>query len=842
MIKEFIQNEVLLPRLKRNGVLVVYDLNDRYHQLCMELATDKLRVIDASKGSIQSRADAMGALLELGSQNTSLEGLLVYVPAKVPLTDEECQQDPFAAFGACGAVFPDGDGDEFLSLCLKAKADHNTEIRRIFNSNPNPSFAVIDALGGGAGWPTLQALLKVESARDILFAFLAPSESQKEALRESSSWIQEVKALFQSSLGLDLLTHIQKWEAISEELWRFLLFSEFVFDLPVDLPQTLLNVPSADPEARPLVEDLCDRLRNDRRTQDVYIQQAERVENELRLPTLCEYLDDFGLRDTFPFEERVCFDQAVDALKRKNVEWLDRILKRHTESVWGGIGENQIRWGLLESATSLVESCRDAEARLQDHVRSQEEFADYYVISLRDVDRYQREFEQAIGDFIADSGQGEKQIIDLGRTTYRKLIDKVQNIFIKHLEKFGWPIHSWLSNSEVFDRLVAPKLKESGRRVALILIDALRYELGVELVKQLGDEGQVEIKPACAQMPTVTEVGMASLLPGADLGLQLVREDDKMVPSLEDQRLSNVTQRMNVLQKCYGQRFAERKLMDFVRKREKIAETVELLVIRSNEIDKDFESNPEVAPSLISRTVQSVLIAVRKLRDEGFLDVLILTDHGFFLNTAIESGDVCTKPAGSWINVHERMLLGDGSGDAANVVLAKEKLGIRGDFNQVAIPYSMVAYRSNQCYFHGGASLQEAIVPVITLQMKSFEKQVSSQLTTLLSYRRGSTKITTRLPVVEVTVAGQGGLFASSESLEILLEAYNLQGEVVGEAKLGGLVNPATGTLTVQPGETVQVTMKMDLEFEGKFFIRTLDPATRAALGEQLNLETDYMV
>jgi hypothetical protein len=55
----------------------------------------------------------------------------------------------------------------------------------------------------------------------------------------------------------------------------------------------------------------------------------------------------------------------------------------------------------------------------------------------------------------------------------------------------------------------------SGRRVAYILVDALRYELGVALHAQLAETDQAELQPACAQLPTVTPVGMASLLPGA---------------------------------------------------------------------------------------------------------------------------------------------------------------------------------------------------------------------------------------------------------------------------------------------------------------------------------------
>jgi hypothetical protein len=42
-IQTFIQDEMLLPRLRRNGVLVLYDPAQRYRTLCLALASDTLR-------------------------------------------------------------------------------------------------------------------------------------------------------------------------------------------------------------------------------------------------------------------------------------------------------------------------------------------------------------------------------------------------------------------------------------------------------------------------------------------------------------------------------------------------------------------------------------------------------------------------------------------------------------------------------------------------------------------------------------------------------------------------------------------------------------------------------
>lgn len=839
-IKKFIQNQVLLSRLKRNGVLVVYDPAQRYRDLCLDMATDTLRVIDASESSITSREEALRTLKDLGQSGTALEGMLVYVPAKTPLTEEDKQLDPFALYTVCGSVFPDGVGDEYMHLCLKAKPDHGTEIRRIFNENPNPTFAVIDAVGGGKGWPNLQVALQVESANDILFALLAPSERQKKVLKDQDGWISEVKELFSACLGLKLITRGKTWSSIADELWRFLLFSEFVFDLPEALPESLANVPRAHDEARPLVEDLCDRLRNDRRTQAMYIDRAETIERDLDLPGHCKSLKDLGVRDTFPFEERSFLVQGMDALKRDNTDTVRTILGRHTHSVWTGVGESQAQWGLVGAALSLCEACDDYERQLPDHSRDIDALIDFYIGSLREVDRLQREFEQSVADTM-DAHAMIGDVIEKARGSYRRLSAKVHDVFIRHFEKTGWPPLGRLANADVFDSRIALKLQESGRRVAFFLVDALRYELGVALERQLAEDDTVELTAAFAQLPSVTNVGMASLLPEAGKSLTITREDKKIIPVLARKPLTNVNQRMEILRNRYGQRFAEMTLIDFIRTRKTPPETVELLVLRSVEIDSHLESAPETALRLIHDTLKRIRVAIHKLKGMGFHEIVIGTDHGFFLNTHAEAGDVCTKPAGNWIIVHERFALGDGSSDDANFVLSADQLGVRGDFAQAGGPRGLVPYRAGELYFHGGVSLQECVVPVISIRLGA-EQPKFEKPTVKLSYKNDAKHITTRLPVIDVHFdVKQMKLFPQQSDLELLLEAHDKKGNVVGEAKAGGLVNPATGTITIKPGERFQVTLKMLLEFEGKFTVKAMNPSTLAAYCK-LDLETDYVV
>lgn len=557
-IKDFIQQDILVPRLQKEGVLVVYDPEERYRELCMELGNGGVSVIDAGAGSIPGREKALETFNQIGYQNTGLDGMLVYVPAPAPKTEEDKQKNPFAIYSECGNVFPDSEADRFLYICLKAKPDFTTGIRRIFEENPEPSFDVIDAVGKGTNWPTLQALLRVDSARDILFALLAPKAEQKTALKENEAWVAEAKALFKSCLGLKLKTRGKTWSSIADELWRFLLFSEFVFDLPQALPESLADVPRAPDAARPLVEDLCERLRNDARTQADYIDRAESIEDELDLKSRCQALKDLGVLDTFPFEERTFFSNAIDALMQDEMDAVRAILSKRAGSVWCGKGESQAQWDLVRSALSLYETCDDLERQLPGYTKSFDALIDFYINAQREADRLQREFEQAVSG-IFDTHLMDN-VIDKVRSKYRVLSAKAHDHFIRHLESNGWPPIGRMAHTEIFDQKVAPKLKAADSRIAFILVDSLRYELGVALEKEIAEKDAVELQPAFAQLPTTTLVGMASLLPAASKSLFLQKADNGLLPVLESAPLFNVNKRMEVLHSKYGQRFAEKKL------------------------------------------------------------------------------------------------------------------------------------------------------------------------------------------------------------------------------------------------------------------------------------------
>jgi LysR substrate binding domain/PglZ domain len=552
-IANFIQREIFAPRMADKGVLVVYDPERRYHGTCANLESEHCRVVDASASSITSREQAAQALVDLGQGR--IEHLLVYVPAAAPVDDEAKQKDPFSPFAACGHVFPDGDGDRFESLCLNAKPDQALELRKIFAADPNPSFAVIDALGGGVGWPTLRALLGAESSRDILLALMAPNPAQEQALKAGNTWVIEARELLKTSLTLSLRTKGRAWSSIAEELWRYVLFSEFAFDLPCPLPDSLADLPKAPEAGRPVIFALCDDLRNDHRTQPVYIDRAQKLEQELGLAQHCTAIPDLGQRETFPFEERSALERGMAALLQDDVDGVRSVLDHQRRSVWAARGESRLKWELLRAALELGLRCEELEAQLPQHNQDMARLLSFYTGSLREADRLHREFEQALGDFEwQDPQDSMKPVCQQARRAYGHLAEKAQLAFTRHLQSGGWPLVGQQANADVFDRFVAPKLQQHGHKVAYLMIDALRYELGVALEQQLADDGVVALQASLAPLPTITPVGMAALLPGAGQQLSLRRDAAGLTPMLGDQPVTNVAQRMDVLRKRYGYR------------------------------------------------------------------------------------------------------------------------------------------------------------------------------------------------------------------------------------------------------------------------------------------------
>lgn len=331
---------------------------------------------------------------------------------------------------------------------------------------------------------------------------------------------------------------------------------------------------------------------------------------------------------------------------------------------------------------------------------------------------------------------------------------------------------------------------------------------------------------------------MASLLPDAQSDLTLTLSDDTIHPMIDGESVSTVPQRMATFSRLHGDRFAELTLSEFLKRKQAPDKNVSLLVLRSVEIDSQLENDPDTALDKIHDILKRIRFAVDKLQKFGFDEVVIATDHGFHLNAFTEAGDTATKPNGDWVTLHDRSLLGQGDNDDYNFTTSAEKVGIKGDFALFGGPRTMAPYRRGLSYFHGGASLQEAVVPIITVKLEATHSQSTVEVT--LSYKNGAKKITMLRPVFDICLQAED-LFAQGEDFEVRLEAQKANGDVVGETITGNMVNAATGTVTLTPGDPLQLPLKMLEEFSGAFTVKVINPKTEAIYAS-LELETDYAI
>src|SRR4029077_4062005 len=107
----------------------------------------------------------------------------------------------------------------------------------------------------------------------------------------------------------------------------------------------------------------------------------------------------------------------------------------------------------------------------------------------------------------------------------------------------GWTVPKMLPQTRIYPELV-PK---AGARVAYFLVDALRFEMGVELKKLLAGSEDLVLRPAIAALPTITPVGMAALLPGASARFDVVEAGGVLASRIENVTLKDTTARMKFL-------------------------------------------------------------------------------------------------------------------------------------------------------------------------------------------------------------------------------------------------------------------------------------------------------
>ena len=101
-----------------------------------------------------------------------------------------------------------------------------------------------------------------------------------------------------------------------------------------------------------------------------------------------------------------------------------------------------------------------------------------------------------------------ERVIAYARQRYTEAVMKCAEAMTEALEGTNFRVSGFLGQREVF----AEHVSRSGRelKTAYMLVDALRFEMARELIDGLGEGFEAQLLPVAAQLPTITDVGMAA--------------------------------------------------------------------------------------------------------------------------------------------------------------------------------------------------------------------------------------------------------------------------------------------------------------------------------------------
>ena len=816
----------LAQRVRQERAIVVHDPDARYREICESLKKRGITVVDAARSAFELHEE-VGKLWMKLTEDPALY-VLVYRNVSEPGREDESRNDPLALFDQVMGTFPKpGSGTEsYYSLARAAYSDRVDEVDDLFAAE-EPSPTILDSLESGDRYPALSAATGASSPTEIIVRILEATTPKLESILGSATARNELDGLLHAALATPKSFLPNGAADASEKLWQYVLFSEFAVDLPKGVPPEFAGVARAPGDKKDFLFRLCNSLR---RQSTGYIERAEAVERTLDLSSLVRSIDDFGVIDTFAFENAAALRHTVAALLAGKLEIADTLITNARTSIWFQNDSTlQSTWRVLEEAYGTLDQFAKTLPS-----QSKTDPVGWYQGAGMKVDKSYRSFVSSYWRLQEEEPYGApmESVNSLLAERYREWLEQVQHFFVAAIKADGWPLPGLERQDRIFASQVEHHIKGE-KRVAYFLVDALRYELADSLADKLKSALRVSEAAAAALLPTKTPLGMAALGPEKDNPLALKISDGDWRVTRGEKVLATAKDRDEWFRAYLGDRCLTETLESWLkRKKSDPPDTkIRLAVIRSTEIDSAGESTDSLFRSSLENLMATIARAVHKAFDYGF-DVAVLTaDHGFLFIPEHVAGDSVAAPAGNVVIKQDRYAFGRFTDSPAIMVFSEAQLGYSLGGSQLAVPVSTGAFVKSSSYVHGGLSLQEALIPVLTVERAVKPKQVKT--TVSLSWRdQKSATVTTLTPSVKLVVSSDGPHLPFEEPsisayIDIaILVVTETSGKAVGHVGPSEYLDPDSGLLRVRPGTTAPIPLRITEDHRGPCVVKAVDPAT----------------
>jgi uncharacterized protein (TIGR02687 family) len=461
----------------------------------------------------------------------------------------------------------------------------------------------------------------------------------------------------------------------------------------------------------------------------IYNELAERIEQEIKLVDIVQQLsiEAFKDADTFPYFDKAIIIYIANGLEAAHEDYDEYIKLINLRRVKHFYEKYQFIYEALFYTVKMYEFYKKYSLGIPKV--SAIDMWKSYVNEYHAMDTYYRKF------YVAFDNEPNSEIL-------KKLKAMVENLYtnwfmgdlsshwsqsVESELKDQWTLPGITNQQDFYKRYVAPKVNK-GERIFVIISDALRYEVGVELTDKLNAEtiGSCEIEPILSVVPSVTKLGMASLLPHREIDI-----DFNARVLVDGKTSSGIESRKGIIESTVSDSVAvhapEMIAMNKAGRREYF-KGKKLIYIYHDTIDAmgDKASTEIYTFSAVEKAIDELSTLVKVIRDDlSGTNILITADHGFvYQREALVESDKIEKEDIQRIELKRRYMLSKEKREMDGILTINMDSIIKNEHQLMAyVPKATFRFKiqgSGVNFVHGGASLQEVVVPLI--QFKNIRK------------------------------------------------------------------------------------------------------------------------
>lgn len=725
------------------------------------------------------------------------------------------------------------------------------------------SLADLDALarkGQEFGKGVVSIVFGTGNPQEVALGFLGSDRFDAEIQKKSAT--DELLRLLRSTFEVDLAPGAPL-TAIRDSLARHILTTDLVSCLGSAVPPSLTSAKIApSPSARDACVSTARAWRLRRDVRDSYVAAARKVEQEGSFGQIEFDAATIENVETFPCLERSLLRHVEELLLSKPSQpLLDLALSRQSR-FWSEVTPKiQARWALIAAAAEVLleadgvaKALKDAPTTVPDLVKAYAEGEQPWCL----LDTHHRHMESRWYNFESDSGDDHVELDGLilkARSRYTEVGAELCRLFVARYAKAKHPISGVLRQVEVFETQVRPKLRIS--RVAYVWVDALRFEMARELADVLKEDFDLQIRPALGAVPTITEIGMAALLPRADQDVRVVPVGlGKLGLQIDRTVIKDRKDRIAFLKAHAGVPVFDTKLDDLLPKpSKKVRDGIQgagLVLVTSQEIDELCEAdNITQARRQVDGVLNDLRRGFRVLADLGIKTIVLAADHGHLFGEEVGEDMKIEAPGGDTADLHRRVWVGlGGTSEPSYLRTSLKSLGVESDLD-IATPYTFACFKSKggaRAYFHGGLSPQEVVIPVVVMIPTA---QATSAPPTGIKWTlaTGSKKLSTRFFSVQVGGSSTGLFSLEPPKVRVEVRAKGKCVSTPVSASYG--FEEATGDVQLRPStaeprqiEPDTVTLMVEVEEIGQktVSISLLDATSGAELAGMDKIEVTTII